>query len=187
MHWTWIPPASSPRTATRKVWPSATPVHPVGCQALPASPRIAVLEEPKLLAGVWLRPGNGSCANNVVAFMTALLSCLPSFIHPRVARADSGFCVPEWLDMLEARRLRYVVVARLFKPSQRVLRQDLIWETSEGPGPEVAEIEHQEANWSQPRRGSCCDMGSRTRSGPEARSGSTTRVTSIRRWSPTCP
>jgi len=112
---------------------------------------------------------------------------LPSFIHPRVARADSGFCVPEWLDMLEARRLRYVVVARLFKPSQRVLRQDLIWETSEGPGPEVAEIEHQEANWSQPRRGSCCDMGSRTRSGPEARSGSTTRVTSIRRWSPTCP
>lgn len=115
-------------------------------------PLIAVLEEAKLVAGFWLRPGNSSCANNVVAFMSELLSYLPSFIHLRVVRADSGFCIPEWLDMLEERRLRYVVVARLLKPLQRVLRQDLIWETSEVPGTEVAEIEHQEANWSQPRR-----------------------------------
>jgi len=115
-------------------------------------PLIAVLEEAKLVAGFWLRPGNSSCANNVVAFMTELLGYLPAFIHLRVVRADSGFCVPEWLDMLEERRLRYVVVARLLKPLQRVLRQDLIWEASEVPGTEVAEIEHQEVNWSQPRR-----------------------------------
>lgn len=115
-------------------------------------PLIAVLEEAKLVAGFWLRPGNTSCANNIVAFTTDLLSYLPSFIHLRVVRADSGFCVPEWLDLLEARRLRYVVVARLLKPLQRVLRQDLIWTPSEVPGTEVAEILHQEINWSQPRR-----------------------------------
>jgi hypothetical protein len=44
------------------------------------------------------------------------------------------------------------VEARVLQPLQRVLRQDLIWESSEVPGTEVAEIEHQEANWTQPRR-----------------------------------
>jgi Transposase DDE domain group 1 len=69
-------------------------------------PLIAVLEEAKLVAGFWLRPDNTSCANNVAAFMAERLSYLPSFIHLRVVRADSGFCVPEWLGMLEERRLR---------------------------------------------------------------------------------
>lgn len=115
-------------------------------------PLIAVLEEAKLVAGFWLRPGNTSCANKVCAFTTDLLSYLPSFIHLRVVRADSGFCVPEWLDLLEGRGLRYVVVARLLKPLQRVLRQGLIWTPSEVPGTDVAEVLHQEINWSQPRR-----------------------------------
>ena len=53
-------------------------------------PLIAVLEEAKLVAGFWLRPGNSSCANSVVAFMTELLSYLPSFIHLRVVHPDSG-------------------------------------------------------------------------------------------------
>jgi hypothetical protein len=115
-------------------------------------PLLAVLEEAKLVAGFWLRPGNSSCANNVVAFTLDLLSYLPSFIRLRVVRADSGFCVPEWLDLLEQQGLRYIVVARLLKPLQRLLRQDQIWEPSEVPGTDVAEVWHQEANWPQPRR-----------------------------------
>jgi hypothetical protein len=115
-------------------------------------PLLAVLEEAKLVAGFWLRPGNSSCANNVVAFTLDLLSYLPSFIRLRVVRADSGFCVPEWLDLLEKQGLRYIVVARLLKPLQRLLRQDQIWEPSEVPGTDVAEVWHQEANWPQPRR-----------------------------------
>jgi hypothetical protein len=85
-------------------------------------PLLAGLEEAKLVAGFWLRPGNSSFANNVAAFMSELLSYLPSFIYLRAARADSGFCIPEWLTLLEERRLRYLVVARLLMPSQRVLR-----------------------------------------------------------------
>ncbi len=60
----------------------------------------------EVVAGFWLRPGNSSCANNVVAFTLDLLSYLPSFIRLRVVRADSGCCVPEWLDLLEAKGLR---------------------------------------------------------------------------------
>jgi Transposase DDE domain group 1 len=115
-------------------------------------PLLAVLAEAKLVAGFWLRPGHSSCASNVVAFTLDLLDYLPSFIRLRVVRADSGFCLPEWLDLLERLGLRYVVVARLLQPLQRLLRQDLIWEASEVPGTEVAEVWHQEINWPQPRR-----------------------------------
>ena len=56
--------------------------------------------------------------------------------------------------MLEERRLRHLgVAARLLRPLQRVLRQDLSWETNEVPGTEVAEIPHQEAHGPQPRSG----------------------------------
>jgi hypothetical protein len=115
-------------------------------------PLLAVLAEAKLVAGFWLRPGNTACANNVIAFTQDLLHNLPSFIHLRVVRADSGFCVPEWLALLEAHPLPYIVVARLLQPLQRLLRQHLIWTTSEVPGTEVAEVWHQEINWEHPRR-----------------------------------
>lgn len=115
-------------------------------------PLLAVLAEAKLVAGFWLRAGHSSCASNVVAFTLDLLDYLPSFIRLRVVRADSGFCLPEWLDLLEQNGLRYIVVARLLRPLQRLLRQDLIWEASEVPGTEVAQVWHQEIHWPQPRR-----------------------------------
>jgi hypothetical protein len=115
-------------------------------------PLLAVLEEAKLVAGFWLRAGNASCASNVVAFTLDLLDYLPSFIRLRVVRADSGFCVAEWLALLERLALRYIVVARLLQPLQRLLRQDLIWEASEVPGTDVAQVWHKEINWPQPRR-----------------------------------
>ena len=115
-------------------------------------PLLAVLEEAKLVAGFWLRAGNASCASNVVAFTLDLLDYLPSFIRLRVVRADSGFCVAEWLALLEGLALHYIVVARLLQPLQRLLRQDLIWEPSEAPGTEVAQVWHKEINWPQPRR-----------------------------------
>lgn len=115
-------------------------------------PLLAVLEEAKLVVGFWLRPGNASCANNVVAFTLDLLANLPRWIRLRLVRADSGFCQPEWLDLLEAQKLSYIVVARLLRPLQRLIKKDLIWTATEVPGTEVAEVWHQEINWPQPRR-----------------------------------
>jgi len=115
-------------------------------------PLIAVLEEAKLVVGFWLRPGHASCANNVVAFTLDLLAHVPTWIHLRLVRADSGFCLPEWLDLLEAQKLAYIVVARLLKPLQRLLQKDLIWTATEVPGTEVAEVWHQEVHGRQPRR-----------------------------------
>ena len=115
-------------------------------------PLLAVLEEAKLVVGFWLRPGNASCANNVVAFTLDLLANLPTWIGIGLVRADSGFCQPAWLDLLETQKLPYIVVARLLKPLQRLLRKDLIWTPTEVPGTEVAEVWHQEANWGAARR-----------------------------------
>jgi Transposase DDE domain group 1 len=44
-------------------------------------PLLAVLEEAKLVVGFWLRPGNTSCANNVIAFTLELLGNLPRHIR----------------------------------------------------------------------------------------------------------
>jgi hypothetical protein len=88
----------------------------------------------------------------VVAFTLDLLANVPKWIRLRLVRADSGFCQPEWLDLLEDQKLCYIVVARLLKPLQRLLKKDLIWSATEVPGTEVAEVWHQEINWRQPRR-----------------------------------
>jgi hypothetical protein len=115
-------------------------------------PLLAVLEEAKLVVGFWLRAGNSSCANNIIGFTLELLANLPKHIRLRMVRADSGFCQPEWLDLLEGHRLAYIVVARLLKPLQRLVKKELLWTVSEVPGTDVAEVWHQEVNWPQPRR-----------------------------------
>ncbi|MCW5555028.1 MAG: transposase [Verrucomicrobiae bacterium] len=115
-------------------------------------PLLAVLEKANLVVGLWLRPGNAACANNVVAFTLDLLANFPKWIGLRLVRSDSGFCVPEWLDLLERLKLQYIVVAWLLKPLQRLLKKDLIWTATNVPGTEVTEVWHQEVNWPAPRR-----------------------------------
>ena len=115
-------------------------------------PLLAVLAETKLVVGFWLRAGNASCASNVVAFPLDLLANLPAPLRLRGVRADSGFCLAEWLNWLEQQKLRYIAVARLLKPLPRLLKKELRWPPSAVAGPDVAEVWHQEVNWAQPRR-----------------------------------
>lgn len=115
-------------------------------------PLIAVLAEPQLVAGLWLRPGNTRCDNNVVAFTSGILERLPSYISLGLVRADSGFCEEKWLQLLEERRLPYIVVGRLYGPIQRLIRKMTAWEKTELPGTEVAEEIYQGWGWVRARR-----------------------------------
>jgi len=115
-------------------------------------PLLAVLEEPKLVANFWLRPGNCRCDNNVVPFTLEVLDSLPAHVRLRLVRADSGFCDTRWLDLLESQHLAYVVVARLLQPLARLCRQETLWQPSEVPGTEVAEVWHRELGWDRERR-----------------------------------
>ena len=115
-------------------------------------PLLAVLSEAKLVVQFWLRPGNSSCGNNAVAFFLDLWENLPRHIRLRLVRADSGFCLPELLDLWEKLKLRYIVVERLTVPVKRLIRHEMNWQATEVEGTEVAETMHQELHWKEPRR-----------------------------------
>jgi hypothetical protein len=115
-------------------------------------PLLAVLEEAKLVVGFWLRAGNTRSDNNVVAFTLDLLGRLPKWIRLRRVRADAGFCLAPWLELLENQGLSYIVVARLFQPVQRLIQAQMNWVSTEVAGLEVADLWHQELGWRNPRR-----------------------------------
>ena len=115
-------------------------------------PLVAVLAEVRLVAQLWLRPGNATCGNNVTAFFLDLWANLPSHIRLQGVRADSGFCLPELLALWEQLKLPYVVVAQLSQPIQQLIKGDLKWTATEVPGTEVAELDYQAMSWPHPRR-----------------------------------
>ena len=115
-------------------------------------PLLAVLAEVRLVAQLWLRPGNTSCGGNVAAFFLDLWENLPRHLRLRGVRADSGFCLPELLALWEQLGLSYVVVAQLSQPLQKIIKGDLTWTATEVPGTEVAELEYQAMSWPHPRR-----------------------------------
>ena len=68
-------------------------------------PLLAVLAEVRLVAQLWLRPGNTACGNNVNAFFLDLWDNLLRHIRLKGVRADSGFCLPELLALWEELKL----------------------------------------------------------------------------------
>ena len=115
-------------------------------------PLLAVVAEVRLVAQLWLRPGNASCGSNAVAFFLDLWENLPPHIRRRGVRADSGFFLPQLLALWEQLRLPYVVVAQLSEPIQRLIRGDLQWTATAVSGTEVSEREYQTKSWAAPRR-----------------------------------
>jgi len=115
-------------------------------------PLLAIIAEAKLVAGFWLRPGSVRCDTNVVGFTQELLARLPHWLAVGLVRADSGFCYEPWLDLLESHSLAYIVVGRIYKPVQSLIRQRTCWQPTELAGTEVAEEVLEGWGWSKPRR-----------------------------------
>ena len=124
---------------------------PKGCKRC-YHPLVGMLGETKLVLGFWLRPGNTRCDNNAVAFTQAMLRRLPAHIRLGLVRADSGFCEEPWLQALEAEALPYIVVGRLHAPVKHLLAKTTVWQATDLPGTEVAEVLHQAWGWGRERR-----------------------------------
>lgn len=116
------------------------------------NPLVGVIAEAKLVCGFWLRPGNTISFNNVVSFTLSILECLPKYVRIGLVRADSGFCFEPWLKLLEERRLAYIVVGRLVRPVQGLIRRQMQWQSTEVRGTEVCDLLHQEWSWGRARR-----------------------------------
>ena len=115
-------------------------------------PLLAVIAEVRLVAQLWLRAGNATCGNNATAFFLDLWEHLPRHVRCKGVRADSGFCLPELLNLWEEMKLPYVVVAQLSQPIQKLIKGDLKWTATEVPGTEVAELDYQAMSWPHARR-----------------------------------
>jgi Transposase DDE domain group 1 len=115
-------------------------------------PLLAALSEVKLVVQFWLRPGNTHCSNNVVGFTQELLSNLPRHLRLRLVRADSGFHYDPWLSLLEAKSLRYIVVADLTLRVQSLIQKQTRWQPTSVPGVELTEMLYESKYAARPRR-----------------------------------
>lgn len=109
-------------------------------------PLIAVLAEPKLVAGYWLRSGNCNDAGHVAEHCRSLLHRMPSHLRISLVRGDSGFVDGKLFDLLDQKQIAYIVATALAPNIKSVCRfDDASWKQTDLPGVEV-----QEAEWHRP-------------------------------------
>jgi len=109
-------------------------------------PLLAIFSEVRLVASFWLRAGNSACANNVEAFFLDLWHNLPTHLRVRVVRAASGFYSAALLHLWVRLKVQFIVVAKLTRPVQGLLRHETRWLPTGIAGTEVAELDHREAD-----------------------------------------
>jgi len=77
------------------------------------NPVLAGLAESRVLLHAWLRSGNATSGDNVVAFLAECLGQAKDRVQLAFLRADSGFFDKRILDFLEDQELYYLVKAPL--------------------------------------------------------------------------
>ena len=97
-----------------------------------------------------LRPGDAHTAIGTLDLLAACFAKIPAEVRLTIARADKGFYDHKLIEWLEARRARFVVVARLTPPIKRKLPH--LRYVSPSRGVEVAEFRYQPTRWSHPCR-----------------------------------
>ena len=114
-------------------------------------PLLAVLAEAHFVLHAWLRSGNTGAAQGVVAFLQEALALLPEGYGLRWVRADAGFFAEALLGFLEARGLRYIVVARMTTQVKSRCRQIKFWRELDADYA-VGEFRAALLGWSRERR-----------------------------------
>ena len=94
-----------------------------------------------------LRPGDAHTATGTLDLLTACFAKRPAGVRLTILRADKGFYDHKLVEWLEARRARFVIVARLTAPIKRKLSH--LRYTSPSRGIEVAEFRYQPTQWPQ--------------------------------------
>lgn len=113
-------------------------------------PLMAFVADTRMVANLWLRPGNSHTANNACAFLDSTLENLGGK-QVALLRADSGFCDNAFLDDVEGKAMHYVIALRLNQPLQRALVDQRGWWMLDD-GIELVCFDYQAPSWSHPRR-----------------------------------
>jgi hypothetical protein len=97
-----------------------------------------------------LRPGDAHTASGTLDLLAACFAKIPAGVRLTIVRADKGFYDHKLIEWLEARRARFVIVARLTPPIKRKLPH--LRYGSPSRGVEVAEFRYQPTRWPHPYR-----------------------------------
>ena len=113
-------------------------------------PLLAFVAETRMVANFWLRPGNTSSSNNILAFLHSTLRHLGNKTVG-LLRADSGFFDDAVMSVLQDKKIAYIISARLTQPLQQAMvSQCKFWVVE--PGLEIGEINYQAQGWAEARR-----------------------------------
>jgi hypothetical protein len=97
-----------------------------------------------------LRPGDTHTASGTLDLLAACFAKIPTRVRLTIIRADKGFYDHKLVEWLEARRARFVIVARLTPPIKRKLPH--LRYVSPSRDVEVAEFRYQPTRWPHPYR-----------------------------------
>lgn len=92
------------------------------------NPLFAFLNKSKYVVNLWNRPGNVASWNNILGFFESTWHRLNGLIKIIGIIADSGFYLLEFIQMLEAKGLKYIIAARLYRPLQMKIYSLTNWE-----------------------------------------------------------
>jgi hypothetical protein len=115
------------------------------------SPLLAFLNRSKYVIHLWNRPGNVMSWNNIIGFFESTWQRINGYIDIKGIIADSGFYLREFIELLENRRLVYIIAARLYQPLQRMVYAQQNWKNIE-EGIWITEFLFHHADWITDRR-----------------------------------
>ena len=115
-------------------------------------PLLAVIAECRMVANIWLRPGNTGAANNFCSFLCETLSHLAGKTIG-LLRADSGFHDQKIFVFLETyiTPIPYIIAMKFYQPIQRILAQQTTWLQLDD-GLEIGETMYRHPEWKKERR-----------------------------------
>ena len=113
-------------------------------------PLLAFVADWRLVANFWLRPGNTSSSNNVLAFIEATLTNLGT-TAVGLFRADSGFYDKAIVALLKGHKINHIISVRLTQALQQAIVDQSQWQQV-APGLQVSELRYQPHGWSEAQR-----------------------------------
>ena len=113
-------------------------------------PLIAFVSELKMVSNFWLRPGNTSSSNNIIAFLEETFSILSGKMIG-LFRADSGFYQSSVMEWLENKTIDYVIAIKMYPILKEAIKEKVKW-IEHANGIWIGELSYQGNKWKQPRR-----------------------------------
>ena len=114
-------------------------------------PLMAFAAECRMVVTAWLRPGDSTAGTNVENFFREVMAVFADRHRIGLLRADSGFCIGSFLDLVESKNVSYIVVARVLGTIKRKLASLQDWVELD-VGRAVTECMYQAEGWSKERR-----------------------------------